>query len=207
VKKKAKRRGRIFVISGPSGSGKSTLVRGVRADRELKKKLARSVSYTTRPRRSGERSGRDYFFISEKDFKDKLRAKKILEWTRYLGYYYGTPLDFVRKRLREGLSIALCLDFRGARILKRLFPSETVTIFVTPGSLKELPRRISGRSVNTGKEEIRRRLALAKKEIKNISRYDYRIVNKDLKKALRELKCILRNEMRAKKDGSNVWPM
>ena len=193
--KKAKRpQARIFVVSGPSGSGKTTLVQGVRADKELKKTLVRSVSFTTRPKRSGEKDRKDYFFLSAKDFKEKLRVKKILEWTRYLGYYYGTPLEFVQAQLKKGRSIALCLDFRGALRIKRLFPRETVTVFVKPASLKELPQRIRKRCTHTMKEEVCQRLALAKNEIKNSSRYDYRLINKDLKTALEALKSVIIKE-------------
>jgi guanylate kinase len=192
VKKELGRKGKLFVISGPSGSGKSTLVQRALGDKGLKKILARSVSFTTRPLRSGERNGKDYFFISASDFKEKLRAKKILEWTRYLGYYYGTPMDFIEEQLRRGRSIALCLDFKGAVRVKRLFPRETVTVFVMPGSLEDLPQRIQKRCAKTKQEEIRRRLALAKKEVKNSSRYDFVVINKELKHAVRELVGIIK---------------
>ena len=92
------REGKIFVISGPSGSGKTTLRDCLLKDKKVKSLFAKSVSFTTREKRTAEIEGRDYFYISEKEFKKKLRAKKILEWTKYLGYYYATPRDFVSQR-------------------------------------------------------------------------------------------------------------
>ncbi|MBU0709962.1 MAG: guanylate kinase, partial [Candidatus Omnitrophica bacterium] len=103
----------IFVISGPSGSGKTTLRDKLLEDQELiREGLTKSVSLTTRPRREGERNRQDYSFITEKQFKLKLKGKKILEWTKYLGYHYATPRDFVEQQLKRGKSVILCLDLK-----------------------------------------------------------------------------------------------
>ncbi len=190
-----KTKGLIFIISGPSGSGKTTLLKGLLKDKDLKKKLTRSISFTTRPKRSGERQGEDYVFISKEEFKEKIRAKKILEWTKYLGYYYGTPLDIVRKRPNKTQGILLCLDVKGAQKVKRLYPNNSVSIFILPSSLEHLPQRIIGRCNKTKKEEIEKRIKLARKEILTSQPYDYRIVNKNLKKAILELRAIVLKEM------------
>ena len=116
------KKGKIFVISGPSGSGKTTLAQSLLKDRKLKKKIARSVSFTTRPKRSGEKNRKDYFFIGKNDFKEKLKSKKILEWTRYLGYYYGTAKDFFEAQLVKSKAVVLCLDLKGAARIKKLYP-------------------------------------------------------------------------------------
>lgn len=184
-------KGKIFVISGPSGSGKTTLAQSLLKDRKLKKKIARSVSFTTRPKRSGEKNRKDYFFISQNDFKEKLKAKKILEWTRYLGYYYGTAKDFLGAQLRKSKAIVLCLDLKGAAEIKKLYPGITTTIFIMPSSLDELYSRIKNRCKDTKVREISRRLKLAGKEIRAKKRYDYIVVNKDLEAAVRELKGII----------------
>lgn len=186
-----KLRGLIFVISGPSGSGKTTLRDNLFKDIELRKRLVKSVSLTTRKKRSGERSGRDYFFITKDEFSRRLKAKKILEWTRYLGYYYATPRDFVEKQLEAGKNIALCLDLKGALYINRLYPDNSVTIFILPPSLESLRKRIELRCSKTKKEEVGMRLKLAKKELRACARYDYSLVNENLTKAAKELKGII----------------
>jgi guanylate kinase len=185
-------KGRIFVISGPSGSGKTTLAASLLEQPDLREKLCRSISITTRLPRTGERNKLDYFFISEAEFKRRLKAKKILEWTTYLGYYYGTDKDFVEDRLRRYKGIVLCLDVVGAMRLKRMYQKRAVTIFILPPSRKELYRRIRQRSISTSEQEIAGRLAVAREEIKAAKEYDYRLVNRDLTKAIERLKRIVR---------------
>jgi guanylate kinase len=185
-------KGAIIVLSGPSGSGKTTLAEMLVREPSLRKKLCRSISFTTRPRRTGERDKRDYFFISEAEFRRKRKAKKILEWTRYLGYYYGTDRDFLEDRLRIFRGIVLCLDVVGALRVKRMFPSRAVIIFVLPPSVKELYRRIRSRAASTTETEINRRLAAAREEVKAARAYDYRVKNKDLRKAIERLTRIVR---------------
>ncbi|MBU0503225.1 MAG: guanylate kinase [Candidatus Omnitrophota bacterium] len=184
-------RGIIFVVSGPSGSGKTTLVQGVLKDKGLKNRFVRSVSFTTRLKRTGEKQGRDYFFISRTEFEANLKAKKILEWTKYLGYYYGTPKEFVDKQLKRFKNLFFCIDLKGARNIKRIYPGDTVTIFIRPGSLSDLPLRIRRRCQATKAEEIKKRLSLAKKEMLAAKAFDYQLVNKNLKEALKELKEIV----------------
>ncbi|MCX5704679.1 MAG: guanylate kinase [Candidatus Omnitrophica bacterium] len=189
------KRGKILVISGPSGSGKTTLRDKLLEYASLKRKFTKSVSFTTRPKRSRERHGRDYFFLKDADFKRRLKAKEILEWTKYLGYYYGTSRGFVSKQLEQGKCIILCLDLKGALRVKRLFPRNSVTIFVLPPSLRTLRQRIEKRCQKTKKEEIARRLRLAKEELNTSRHYDYTIVNKNLERAVRELRRIVLEEM------------
>ncbi|MGE5307912.1 MAG: guanylate kinase [Deltaproteobacteria bacterium] len=186
-----KRSGTLFVLTGPSGSGKTTLARAIINDRELKGKIRGSVSFTTRPRRPNERQGKDYFFITEKEFRQGRRSKKILEWTRYLGYYYGTAKKTVDDQLRRGKSLVLCLDIRGARRIRRLYPRNSVLVFILPPSIKELERRITKRCKGTSREELTNRLARAREEIKEAGGFDYRIKNRDLDVALGQLKDIV----------------
>lgn len=193
--KPRKKNGLIFVISGPSGSGKTTLVNRLLKDKDLKHKLVKSISFTTRPRRLGERNGRDYFFISAREFRKQRRQEKILEWTKYLGYYYGTPKNFIEKQLRKPRRILLCLDLKGAFKIKRIHPENTVTIFVNPPSLETLNKRILKRCNKTKKDEIQKRLRLAKRELLASSRYDYCILNKKLPQAIKELKEIILREI------------
>jgi len=194
-----KQQGLIFVVSGPSGSGKSTLVDELLKDRCLKKKLVKSVSFATRPKRSGERDKKDYFFISNKAFKAKLAAEKILEWTKYLRYYYGTPREFVEEQFKKGKHLILCLDYRGVSQLRRILPQNTVAVFILPPSLEALRRRIAKRCHLTREQEIRQRLRLAAKELALAQKYDYRVKNSDLRQATRVLKKIILSEINALK--------
>jgi guanylate kinase len=185
-----KKEGLIFVISGPSGSGKTTLAKNLFTVHFLKNKLVKSISLTTRPRRPGERDGRDYFFVTERQFKQKLKAKKILEWTRYLGYYYATPKDFVEKQISRGKSLVLCLDLKGALTIKRLYPKSTCTIYIKPPSLKVLRDRIEKRS-RAKEKDVPQRLKLAQTELLASQIYDYCLVNQDLNVAVRKLQDII----------------
>jgi guanylate kinase len=186
-----KKKGTVFVISGPSGSGKTTLLKNVLRDKVLRRKLAHSVSLTTRPKRSCERNKKDYFFVSEKEFKAQLKQKKILEWTRYLGYYYATPKGPVDEQLRGGKSIVLCLDLKGARRIRQLYPRNNLTIFVKPPTLRVLTQRIQNRCHKTKALEITERVKLARQEMLAARHYDYCLINQDLECVTRELKDII----------------
>ena len=194
-RRQGKERGLIFIISGPSGSGKTTLAQALVKDKKLTSRLTKSISATTRPKRAGEREGRDYFFLSRSEFLKKRRLKKILEWTRYLGYYYGTPREFVERKLDRGASVVFCLDYRGVAQLKKIYPEEVRTIFVIPPSLAELEQRILKRSPQIGGDEINRRLRLAKGELSLAARYDFRITNTRFPQALKDLKKVVINEL------------
>jgi guanylate kinase len=196
-----KKQGFLFIVSGPSGSGKTTLASGVLKSRELKNRLVKSVSLTTRPRRPGEQDERDYFFVSEKRFKALLKAKKILEWTRYLGYYYATPRDFIETQLKKGKHLILCLDIKGSRRIRRLYPKNTVLIFVMPSCLSVLEERIRKRSCKTTRRELCNRLRLAQAELRAADSYDYSLVNEDLKQGVEELKGIILNKIKSKAKG------
>jgi guanylate kinase len=186
-----RKKGIIFVISGPSGSGKTTLAKNLLKALDLKDKLVKSVSFTTRPQRPGEVEGKDYFFINERQFRKEQKAKKILEWTRYLGYYYATSKDFIEKNLKVGSHILLCLDLKGALKIKRIYPGNTVTIFIIPPSLKVLRDRIRKRSHATREKEILLRIRLAKKELLAKHSYDHCIFNNELAAAVKGLKKIV----------------
>jgi guanylate kinase len=195
VRAQTHKRGLIFIISGPSGSGKTTLARKLLASKMFQGKLVRSISFTTRPKRSGEKDKKDYFFISEERFRREQKAKKILEWTRYLGYYYATPREFIEGQLNKSRHIILCLDFKGACAVKRQYPASTVTIFVIPPSLDALLQRITARCSKTKEEEVKQRLKLAQEELSAAAKYDYCVVNKDLGLATKQLKSIILKEI------------
>ncbi len=189
--------GKIFVICGPSGSGKTTLLTSLIQDKKIGKLLAKSCSVTTRPKRSGEREGKDYFFVTATEFRRLLKAKKILEWTRYLGYYYGTLREPLESQIKGGRNLGLCLDLKGARILKKIYPKNTVTVFVLPPSLSVLKARIQNRCSQTNKKEVTQRIRLARRELLAASGFDHCILNQNLRIALKELKDIFLQEISA----------
>jgi len=195
--KRKNKLGIIFIICGPSGSGKTTLLSSLIKAKKIAKLIIKSCSITTRPKRSGEQEGKDYFFVSEARFQHLLKAKKILEWTRYLGYYYGTPKGPLEKNFKTGVNLGLCLDLKGARMLKKLYPENVVSIFVLPPSLEVLKHRIEGRCSKANKKEVAQRISLARKELLAAVEFDYCILNKNLKFALTELKTIFLQEINA----------
>lgn len=185
------KKGFIFVISGPSGSGKTTLAKKILKRPKLKGKFIKSVSFTTRPKRPGERGSRDYLFVSVREFRRLLKAKKILEHTRYLGYDYGTPRALIKQAKDKGKHIILCLDIKGASFIKRAYPDRAITIFVRPPSLSTAKQRILGRWAKTNPKELNQRIQLANKELSYVKRYDYCLVNDNLNKAIKEVERII----------------
>jgi len=180
------KKGKLFIISAPSGAGKTTLCE------KLIKSLpgvVRSVSMTTRKRRAGELNGRDYFFVSKAEFEKKLKKKKFLEYAKVFGNYYGTPRDFVEKKLNKKKDVLLTIDVQGALKVKKTFGKNSIFIFLLPPSLKDLRRRLLKRKTNT-KKEINERLRVSRRELKYLKYYDFKVINRDIKKALEQLKAI-----------------
>ena len=192
--KKQNKLGKILVISGPSGSGKTTLLSSLIQDRQIKRYLVKSCSVTTRPKRSQEKEGQEYFFVTALEFKRQLKSKKILEWTRYLGYYYGTPKAPLERLLERKKSVGLCLDLKGARILKKLYPDNTITVFILPPSLGVLKKRIQNRCCKTNPQEIKQRILLADKELQAAGEFDFCVLNQNLETAVKKLKKIFLQE-------------
>jgi guanylate kinase len=189
--KKRPPRGRIFVVSAPSGCGKTTLCRRLLADGL---DLADSVSMTTRPPRPGEKEGADYLFVTERRFRRMISEGGFLEHEKNFGNYYGTPRAFVEKNLGRGRPVLLSIDVKGAMKVRRAFPAESVLIFLVPPSIRALKERLVSRRADAA-DVIKRRLALAKRELSYKKRYDYSIVNDDLDKAYRELKSVVIENM------------
>lgn len=196
-----KRQGLVFILSGPSGAGKTTLLRRLVKAPALKNRLVRSISLTTRPRRSREKEGVDYFFITPRQFQQRRRAKKILEWTKYIGYYYATPKEALSQYSARGKHIILCLDVKGALGLKRLYPQEAKLIFIIPPVLEVLKERIEKRCQRTNAKEIKERLKLAEEEMEACRRYDYSLVNKNLEETTKELERIILKEIRKREEA------
>ncbi len=186
-----KKKGRIFIVSGPSGSGKTTLCKMLMEIEELRPRIIRSISFTTRPIRLGEVDGRDYFFIGEEIFRRYIKKRWLLEYKNVLGNNYGTPLKFVQETIKKGKDMLLCVDIAGARrIRSSVFKKGLISIFIMPPNLRVLEERLRLRSTET-ERAIQDRLKLARKEIRAAKEYDYIIVNDDVEWAVQELKGII----------------
>lgn len=194
-------RGRLFVVSGPSGVGKGTVVVEV-----LKRLpyLRRAVTYTTRQLRHGEVEGKDYHFVTREEFERLKEQGAFLEWAEVYGNFYGSPKHEVEQLLSIGCDVMLVLDVQGALAVKEKIP-DAVLIFLEPPSLEELRRRIEARGTDPP-EVIERRMAKAKWEMEQASKFDHIVLNDDLWEAVEELvKLIQRQKSRnAKKVIDNV---
>ena len=167
--------GILVVVSGFSGAGKGTLMK------ELLKRYdnyALSVSATTRQPKEGEKDGEDYFFVSREYFQQMIEDGRLVEYAQYVNHYYGTPRDYVEKKMAEGKDVILEIEIQGALKVKKRFP-DALLIFVTPPSAGELRRRLVGRGTETI-EVINARLRRAAEEASGMEAYDYLLINDEI---------------------------
>jgi guanylate kinase len=184
-----KRRGTLFVVSAPSGAGKTTLCRELRL---RVPGLAYSVSVTTRAPRPGEIDGVDFEFVDAARFRAMVAAGDFAEHAEVHGHLYGTRASTIERALASGTDVLLDIDTQGATRLKAHAP-EAVLIFIVAPSMKDLEQRLRERR-SDNETEITRRLARAREEIGLWRRYDYLIVNRDVKEALDQLEAIIAAE-------------
>jgi guanylate kinase len=177
-------KGKLFVFSAPSGSGKTTIVRHL-----LKQKifnLAFSVSATSRAPRGGEKDGEDYYFISLKTFKEKIKADEFLEWEEvYRDNFYGTLKTEVERIWGQKKHVIFDIDVVGGLRIKKKYPKETLAVFVKPPSVDELKIRLKKRSTES-EDKINMRIAKASIEMATAPQFDKIIKNYDLEVALKE---------------------
>lgn len=184
---KKNEQGLLIVVSGPSGCGKSTLDQLLLNKR---KNIVMSISDTTRKPRGEEKDGVDYNFITPEQFRENIKNDKYLEYAEvYTDKFYGTPEDFVDKKLKEGTDVILEIDIEGARKVNER-RKDAVFIFIMPPSMKVLKERLIGRKTET-KEQVIERFKTAYKEINEVSKYNYVIVNDDLEEALSKMDAII----------------
>jgi guanylate kinase len=183
------RRGIMLVLSSPSGAGKTTLARRLLASESG---IEMSVSVTTRKPRPGEEEGKDYYFVSESEFRRMRDAGELLEWARVFDNFYGTPRSPVERALAAGRDVLFDVDWQGAQQLNEKVSQDLVRVFILPPSGEVLEQRL--RSRREAPEVIQRRMADAAAEISHWAEYDYVIINSDLETSVAGLRSILAAE-------------
>jgi len=181
----------LIVVSAPSGAGKTSfcewVVRAV-------PNVAYSVSHTTRPPRPQEVEGRDYFFVDGVRFRAMAERGEFAEWAEVHGHLYGTSRAQLAAHSAAGNDVILDIDTRGASILRESVP-DGVFVFIVPPSWALLEARLRRRHTDA-EEDIRRRLARGREEVRHYSEYQYVVVNDDFARAAEELKAIILAERR-----------
>jgi len=184
------RRGLMLVLSSPSGAGKTTLSRRLL---EYDPNVELSISVTTRKRRPSEMEGRDYRFITRREFDDLVEKDELLEWAEVFDNYYGTPKKPVLEALAAGRDVLFDIDWQGTKQLKQVAREDIASVFVLPPSVLELERRLHTRAQDDY-ETIHRRMAKAANEMSHWNEYDYVVINHDLDQAFAEVASILAAE-------------
>ena len=174
-------KGKLIIVSGPSGSGKSTVTKIVKD----KLNIPLSISATTRSPRDGEIDGKDYFFLSEEEFKNKIANDEFYEYAEVHGNYYGTLKKTVEENLDKGLNVILEIDVQGALIAKEK-KKDAVLVFFRTKDMDILEKRLRDRKTDS-EEVIQTRLKNAETELKYEDKYNYTIINENLDDSIQEL--------------------
>ena len=190
-----KHKNRAIIISSPSGAGKTTLCKLLL---KKMKNIDLSISYTTRPKRKSEVDGKDYFFISEKKFKEFQAKDFFIENAKVFDHLYGTPKNFVEENLIKGIDVLFDIDWQGAQKLSNFSKTDIVSVFILPPSNSILKERLKQRNEDSP-EIVIKRMSKAKSEISHWIEYDYVLINEDLGKCTDEIVTILKAE-RKKRD-------
>ncbi|MDK2978811.1 MAG: guanylate kinase [Bacteroidales bacterium] len=177
--------GKLFIFSAPSGSGKTTIVKKL-LDENIG--LEFSVSATNRPKRENEVHGKDYYFLSTNDFKQKIKKDEFVEWEEvYNNRFYGTLKSELKRIWEKGKHVVFDVDVVGGLNIKKKYPEKSLAIFIMPPNINVLEQRLRNRSTDSNKD-IEIRVAKAKKELAFAHRFDMTILNEDLNQAVNEAK-------------------
>lgn len=194
-------KGLLIVLSGPSGVGKGTVRKALFEDQETNFKY--SISMTTRDKREGEVDGVDYFFKTHEEFEELIEQDKFIEYAKYVGNYYGTPVDYVHETMEKGHDVFLEIEVEGAKQVRDKFP-EALFIFLAPPSIDHLESRLVGRGTDS-KEIIEHRISEAKKELNLMNLYDFVVINDSIEDAKRKIRCIVEaNHLRRSRVERNL---
>lgn len=180
---------KLFAITSPSGGGKTSIIKVVL---ERHPEIKFSISATTRPMRSGEVNGREYFFLSQEEFQTLIERDELVEYEQLYTDYYGTLRREVNRALQAGSCMIFDVDVNGARSIQQKYPNETVLIFIMPPSLEILEQRLRSRKTEN-EEKIQRRLSRAKMELEIGKTFLHIIVNDDLPRAIEETENIIQS--------------
>tara|TARA_A100000171_G_C2127991_1_gene144806 strand:- start:214 stop:825 length:612 start_codon:yes stop_codon:yes gene_type:complete len=186
---KDKKGGKLIVFSAPSGSGKTTIVRHLLGVEDLN--LEFSVSATSREPRGEEKHGKDYYFLTLKDFKQKMKSEEFLEWEEvYRDNFYGTLYSEVERIWEMGKNVIFDIDVVGGLRIKKKYPERTLAVFIKPPSVDELKKRLKKRSTESD-EKINMRIAKASVEMATAPQFDFIIENDNLAHALEEAEALV----------------
>lgn len=190
----AQKKGKLIILSGPSGVGKGAIISKLFTNKSLN--LAYSVSMTTRKSRNKEQEGINYFFVDVPTFLKHIKLNDFLEYTNFIGNYYGTSKRYVLNLQNQGYNVILEIEVDGAsQVLKNYeYRDDIISIFIMPPSYQELEQRIRMRA-SESEEIIEKRLNKAKEEFKVQHEYDYIVINDDLDIAVKEITAIIRNNI------------
>lgn len=186
---KTKEMGNLIVISGPSGSGKGTIISELQ---KINNNIWLSISMTSRSIRSNDVPNETYYFVSKEEFEQKIDNNEFLEYAIYNDNYYGTPRSKIIEKLNNGIDVVLEIEIQGALKVKEIIP-EAIFIFILPPSMKELSNRLIKRKTESV-DKILARFKAAYKEINEITKYNYVVINDDLDSAVNKVNSILLSE-------------
>lgn len=173
----------LIVISGPSGVGKKTVVEAILAQSD---RYVVSISATTRKPRTGEIAGKDYYFLTTRQFQKRIQEKAFVEWAKVHDRFYGTPIENLRIAREHHQHLVLEIDVQGGMAIKKRFIDQALLIFLLPPTFQDLLLRLNKRGTES-EEEIERRMETAKLEIKYANEYDYRVINDQAERAAAEI--------------------
>ena len=180
----------LVIITAPSGSGKTTLCKQI-----LKKEdgVKFSISHTSRKIRQNEKNGIDYYFVTNEEFLDGIDKDEFIEWNYHFDCYYGTSKSQIKKSIDKKIPILLELDVKGALAIQKLYPNQTVSIFIEPPSTNDLKIRLKKRGSDSDKI-IAKRLQRIDFELSHKSNFDFTVVNDKLDVATNQILEIIKNE-------------
>ena len=181
--------GKMVIFTAPSGAGKTTVVRYLL--NKFNDTLAFSVSATTRPPRAQEVNGRDYYFITDEEFRRRIAAGEFVEWEEvYPGRFYGTLRSEVERLWLQDKIILFDIDVKGAQSLKQAFPRQSLAVFVKPPSAEALFERLRRRSTES-EESLLQRIGRASEELTYENKFDTILVNDKLEDTLKSAEDIV----------------
>ena len=173
---------KLIILTGPSGVGKGTVVKEILGK---DKNIWLSISATTREPRAGEKEGENYYFLNEEKFKEMIDQNLFLEWAKFAGNFYGTPLYSVKERIKKGFTVLLEIEVEGAKQIKEKFPN-SLSIFLLPPDKAELERRIRNRGTEE-EEAIKKRLSRANYEISVSNEFDFALTNHNVDETAKKI--------------------